>query len=214
VDRSGERRRENRSPDQRRSDDGRHRHLCQRACHANATLWRAQPRRELCRSGEAPVPTPNCPTQVRWTENCVRQSTDRHHVTSPSTSSTVMLSDRCRMIAPRVSRCVRAHVLSSQPWPVPWPSGRVLKTAAAMLNQKLPEEPSPTLRTHARMELGSSARTCPVSGSKIRMTRSMRKLRNSPRRWHRQRRYPGCPPPWLIHRRLTVRVEVSAVAVR
>ena len=63
----------------------------------------------------------------------------------------------------------------------------------AVFLPKLPQEPSPALRTHARMEVGSSARTCPVPGSKMRMTRSMRKLRNSPRRWHRQRRYPGCP---------------------
>ena len=177
-------------------------------------MWLAQPRPEPCRSGEAPAPTPNSPAQARWTESCVRQSADRQHATSPSTSSTVMLPDCCRMIAPSVSLCVRAHVLSSRPRPAPWPSGRVLKTDAVVLNQKLPEEPSPTLRTHALMELGSSAMICPVSGSKIRMTRSMRKLRNSPRRWQWQRRYPGCPRPWLIHRRLTVRVEVSAESVR
>ena len=29
-----------------------------------------------------------------------------------------MLPDRCRMIAPRVSRCVGAHVLTSRPCPI------------------------------------------------------------------------------------------------
>src|SRR5689334_20725839 len=114
MDRPRERRSEYRGPDQRRSEDGWHRYLCQGAWLANATMWLAQPRPELCRLGETPAPTPSYPAQVRWTESCVLRSADRQHATSPLPLSTVMLPDYCRMIALRVSRCVRARCVRAR----------------------------------------------------------------------------------------------------